>query len=194
MGTASKVVSVCFRLFEITCAAIVLGLISRFIHFVHLGDGPVQGRIIYGEVWAALSLFFAIVLILPFMYSFYAFALDFIMFVGWIVAFGLLTNVTPLLFLAVRSTVIRILTVDLVNCRSRLLFGLVQELLGLLLGRILAHTACKLPSCYRRFGRVWAVENHPCVRFPRSFNLAWQHVPRKSLVYPVACVPAANIV
>lgn len=95
MGTASKIVSVLFRVGEIVSASIVLGLLSRFIRVVSLGNGSVEGKLVYTEVWAALSLAFSIILIVPFMYSFYAFPLDLIMFIGWMVAFGLDYNVSP---------------------------------------------------------------------------------------------------
>jgi len=94
MGTASKVVSVVFRLGELTCAAIVLGVLSHFVYVVDLGHGHIESKIIYAEVWAALSLTFSIILIPPLKYSFYAFPLDLIMFIGWMVAFGLLCNLT----------------------------------------------------------------------------------------------------
>ena len=89
MGTASKVVSVICRLGELVCASIVLGILSRFIHVTLLGNGSIEGRLVYTEVWAALSIAFSVLLMPPFMYSFYAFPLDLIMFVGWMVAFGL---------------------------------------------------------------------------------------------------------
>jgi hypothetical protein len=93
MGKASKVISVLLRFGELACATIVLGLMSRFFYLVDLGDGPFQGRLIYAEVIAALSVFFSIVLMPPFTYSFYAFPLDFILFICNIVAFGLLADV-----------------------------------------------------------------------------------------------------
>jgi len=94
MGTASKVLLVLFRLADLICAAIVLGFLSRFLYLVHLGNGPVASKIVYAEVWAALSIAFAIILIVPLDYSFYAFPLDLIMFIGWMTAYGLLYNLT----------------------------------------------------------------------------------------------------
>jgi hypothetical protein len=94
MGTASKVVSVLFRIGELVSASIVLGILSYFIRAVHQGNGDVGGKLIYTEVWGGLSIAFSILLALPFMYSFYAFPLDLIMFIGWMVAFGLDYNVS----------------------------------------------------------------------------------------------------
>jgi hypothetical protein len=96
MGTASKVVSVIFRIGEVICASIVLGILSRFIYVVHVGNGDIESRLVYTEVWACLSLAFSLVLIPPFLYSFFAFPLDGIMFIGWMVAFGLDYNVSLL--------------------------------------------------------------------------------------------------
>jgi hypothetical protein len=93
MGTASKALSVLFRLAELTCAVIVIGILSRFIYLVDLGHGHVESKIIYTEVWAALSMAFSIILVPPISYSFYACPLDLIMFIGWMVSFGLLYDV-----------------------------------------------------------------------------------------------------
>lgn len=93
MGTSSKIASVIFRLGELVCAAIVLGIIGRFLYVVNLGNGSVNGKLVYAEVIAALSIAFAILLMPPLTYSFYFFPLDLIMFICWIVAFGLLANV-----------------------------------------------------------------------------------------------------
>lgn len=93
MGTASKVASVIFRLGALVCAVIVLAIISRFLYLVNLGNGTTNGKLVYAEVIAALSITIAILLMPPLTYSFYAFPLDLIMFICWIVAFGLLANV-----------------------------------------------------------------------------------------------------
>jgi len=93
MGTASKITSVIFRLGALICAAIVLGIISRLFYVVDQGNGPVNGKLVYTEVIAGLSIAFAILLMPPLAYSFYLFPLDFIMFICWMVAFGLLANV-----------------------------------------------------------------------------------------------------
>jgi hypothetical protein len=98
MGNASKVLSVIFRIGELICASVVVGILSYFIRVVHLGNGTVDGKLIYTEVWAVFSMVFSILLILPFTYSFYAFPLDLIMFIGWMVAFGLDYNVSLMKF------------------------------------------------------------------------------------------------
>jgi len=94
MGTGAEIASTCLRIGELISAAIVLGILSRFISRIHLGDGDVQNRLVYTEAWAVLSLAFSIILILPLTYSFFAFPLDLVMFIGWMVAFGLDYNLT----------------------------------------------------------------------------------------------------
>lgn len=89
MGTGAKIASTCLRIGELISASIVLGILSRFIRLTHIGDGDVQNRLVYTEAWAVLSLAFSIILILPLTYSFFAFPLDLVMFIGWMVAFGL---------------------------------------------------------------------------------------------------------
>jgi len=93
MGTPSKTASVISRLGALFCAGIVLGIISRFFRVVDLGNGPINGRLVYAEVIAAMSIAFAIILLPPLTYSFYFFPFDLIMFICWMVAFGLLANV-----------------------------------------------------------------------------------------------------
>jgi len=74
----------------------VLGILGRFFHVLHLGRGPSDGRLVYTEVIAGISIAFSILLFPPLTYSFYAFPLDLAIFICWMVAFGLLDNVGSL--------------------------------------------------------------------------------------------------
>jgi hypothetical protein len=94
MGTASKVVSVAFRIGELICACIVLGIISRFLYLLDLANAHVESKIIYAEVIAGISVAASIILLPPFLYSFWAFPFDCAIFICWMVAFGLLNNVS----------------------------------------------------------------------------------------------------
>jgi len=94
MGTATKIFSVIFRLGELVSAVIVLAIVGRFLHLLNLGNGSIESRIIYAEVMAAISTVFSIFLVIPAMYSFWAFPLDFALFVCWLVCFGLLAGVS----------------------------------------------------------------------------------------------------
>jgi len=95
MGNGSKISSVICRIVELFSAAIVVGLVGEYLHYVadaHENAGP---RTVYTEALAGISLFFSIVYLPPLKYSFYGFFIDFSLFICWMVAFGLLDNLTP---------------------------------------------------------------------------------------------------
>lgn len=93
MGTFSRVLSTLSRFLALGSSIIVAGLLGRFVHHLR-GSGSSGGsRIIYALALSGISIFFALLLIVPLKFQFWAFPLDFIMFVMWIVAFALLTNV-----------------------------------------------------------------------------------------------------
>jgi hypothetical protein len=93
MGVASKATSVTLRVLQLISASIVAGILGRLLHLVHVAHGHFDNRLVYAITLAGLSIFFALCLILPFLYSFFAFPLDIIMFILWMVAFGLLEGV-----------------------------------------------------------------------------------------------------
>ena len=91
MGTASKILSVLFRLSELSSSIIVVALLGRFFYYLHDGpDGDANSRLIYTEVISCLGIFVSIILIVPAKYSFYAWPIDVIFFICSMVAFGLL--------------------------------------------------------------------------------------------------------
>jgi hypothetical protein len=94
MGAGSKVVSITLRVLQLISAAIVAGILGRLLHLVHVAHGHMNDRLVYAITIAGLSIFFSLLLILPFLYSFLAFPLDIIMFILWMVAFGLLEGVS----------------------------------------------------------------------------------------------------
>jgi hypothetical protein len=96
MGKASKIVLVIFRIWQIICSAIVLGILARFLHVLSEAGAARDGRVIYGIIVASISIVFAIVFIAPFMYAFLAFPFDFALFIMWLVLFCLLITVRPL--------------------------------------------------------------------------------------------------
>src|SRR5882757_7478395 len=95
MGSASKVASFCLRVGELICAAIVAGILGYYLHLIDQANASVNGRIIYAEVIAGISILFSLILMIPFKFSFWAFPLDFVLFICWMVAFGLLIDVSP---------------------------------------------------------------------------------------------------
>ncbi|KAI9864643.1 MAG: hypothetical protein M1813_003132 [Trichoglossum hirsutum] len=94
MGMGSKIVSVVLRFVEFSSAIIVTSILGRYLHFLDAANVGAGSRIVYATVIGGLSIFFSLILILPFKYSFYAFPLDFALFICWMVAFGLLANLT----------------------------------------------------------------------------------------------------
>jgi hypothetical protein len=93
MGSTSKICSIILRFGELASAAIVVGILGRFLTILADANVDAGTRIIYSEVIAGISLFFSIVLFPPLKYSFYFFPIDFALFVCWIAAFALLCNV-----------------------------------------------------------------------------------------------------
>ncbi|KAM0708840.1 hypothetical protein Q7P35_005493 [Cladosporium inversicolor] len=92
--TASKVVNVVVRFFQLCSDAIILGIVGWVLHRINIGNGPNNSRLIYVEVLAAMSLVVSIVLLIPFKFVFKAWPLDIILFIMWVVAFGLLADLT----------------------------------------------------------------------------------------------------
>ncbi|KFY97068.1 hypothetical protein V498_02294 [Pseudogymnoascus sp. VKM F-4517 (FW-2822)] len=86
----SRAASVLFRIMQLISAAIVAGLLGRYLHNLHEGGGSSSRRIVYAISIAGIAIFFSLLFMLPLKYQFYAFPLDLIMFILWMVAFGLL--------------------------------------------------------------------------------------------------------
>lgn len=86
--------SVLLRIGEIICAAIVAGLTGDYLNSVSAepDSDASKERFIYTEVVAAISLFFALIWLIPFMGTFIHWPIDFLLFVAWVVAFGLLVD------------------------------------------------------------------------------------------------------
>ncbi|KAI5195962.1 hypothetical protein E4T39_07967 [Aureobasidium subglaciale] len=83
MGIGLKILSIIFRANELFSAAIVVGILGHFLNIVDDANGSAN----------ALALLFSIALMVPLWCTFRAFPLDFIMFLCWMVAFGLLVDV-----------------------------------------------------------------------------------------------------
>jgi len=167
MTTASRVASVIFRVFELISAAVVLGISSRFIRVFNSAPhhGSLNGRIIYTEVIAAISIVLSILLGPPLIYSFYAFPVDFALFCCWIVAFGLLENVECLHPAEMNKPLTRYTA----HARIFLLLLVVLQLLGVLLGQILAYSSIRHQSCCNCLGGL------PGVAGLAGLELYWRH-------------------
>lgn len=92
---AHRALSVILRIGQLICAAIVLGILSRFCYVLSIGEAHANGRIVYAMVVAGIGIIFAIIFCLPFNVLFMSFPFDFIMFAMWLVAFALLINQSP---------------------------------------------------------------------------------------------------
>lgn len=94
MGVASKAILVALRIWQLFISVIVLGILARFFRYSAMGGAARDGRIIYGIIVASLSTLASLVFIAPFMYSFWAFPVDFALFVMWLILFCLLITVS----------------------------------------------------------------------------------------------------
>ncbi|KAK3389678.1 hypothetical protein B0H63DRAFT_102963 [Podospora didyma] len=94
-GTASRGVNVFFCIGEIVCAAIVLGLLSRFFYLVDQGgSSDPNARLIYTAVVAGITILWSLLTIVPLAYAFWLFPIDFILLIAWLAAFIALETLT----------------------------------------------------------------------------------------------------
>lgn len=88
-----RVVSIILRAAELAFAAIVAGVTGEYLHKSNL-DSWALGRFIYAEVVAGLSIFFALIWLVPFSSSFIHWPMDLVLSVCWWIVFGLLVDVS----------------------------------------------------------------------------------------------------
>jgi hypothetical protein len=89
-----RLMSVLLRLAELAFAAIVAGVTGEYLHRTQGVSSWDQGRFIYTEVVAAISILLAIIWLVPFSGSFIHWPVDLLISICWFVAFGLLVNVS----------------------------------------------------------------------------------------------------
>jgi len=94
MGAASRTVLVILRLLELSTSAVVVGILGYFLSLIGAANAYSDSRLIYAIVVASFSIFVSLVFILPFLYAFLVFPVDFIFSVLWFVAFCLLESIT----------------------------------------------------------------------------------------------------
>ena len=94
-----RIVSIVLRLAELVFACIVAGINGDYLHKADKADASSWevGRFIYAEVVAGISIFLAIVWLVPFSGTFIHWPVDFIISVCWFAAFGLLVDVSLLI-------------------------------------------------------------------------------------------------
>lgn len=91
-----RIVNIVLRAAELVFATIVAGVTGQHLHQFRHASSWSQGRFIYTEVIAALSMFFALIWLVPFSWSFVHWPVDIILSLCWWAAFGLLVNVSDL--------------------------------------------------------------------------------------------------
>jgi hypothetical protein len=88
----SRFLSFLFRFAEFVCAAVVMGIDAHFLNVrrkTHVG--PI-GREIYTIVVSVLSVFLALIWLLPFTSTFMHYPMDFLLSAAWFGVFGALVN------------------------------------------------------------------------------------------------------
>ncbi|PVH72415.1 hypothetical protein DL98DRAFT_610735 [Cadophora sp. DSE1049] len=94
MSAVARVFHVLLRIGECASSVIVLGVVSRLLYMVGQANASTDSRLIYTTVIASISTIFSILFVLPALYAFLAFPMDFIMFITWLVAFCLMETLT----------------------------------------------------------------------------------------------------
>lgn len=88
-----RIVSMVLRAAELAFAAIVAGVTGDYLHKSH-ADAWAEGRFIYTEVVAGLSILLALLWLLPFSSTFVHWPVDIFVSILWWVVFGLLVDVS----------------------------------------------------------------------------------------------------
>lgn len=88
----ANLASMVLRLAELAFAAIVAGLTGKYLHATKGATAWDQGRFIYTEVVAGLSIIFAIIWLFPFSGSFIHWPADLFISIMWFASFGLMVD------------------------------------------------------------------------------------------------------
>ncbi|TGO23697.1 hypothetical protein BPAE_0124g00290 [Botrytis paeoniae] len=93
----TDILALVLRVGQFAFSTIVVGLTSSHLHSARAEPSWSKKRFIYTDVIAALGLFFSLFFMLPFTWNFIHWPIDFLMFVMYMIAFGLLVDfITPL--------------------------------------------------------------------------------------------------
>lgn len=88
-----RIVSLVLRVAELAFAAIVAGVNGEFLHESR-ADSWTLGRSIYAEVVAGISIFLALIWLIPFSSTFIHWPIDLVISICWWAVFGLLVDVS----------------------------------------------------------------------------------------------------
>ncbi|KAM0169696.1 hypothetical protein ACHAPF_009711 [Botrytis cinerea] len=90
----TDILALAFRIGQFAFSTIVVGLTSSHLHSARTEPSWSKKRFIYTDVVAALGLFVSLFFMLPFTWNFIHWPIDFLMFVMYMIAFGLLVDGT----------------------------------------------------------------------------------------------------
>ena len=154
-GTLSRGLFVMLRIGELLSGVIVLSLTGRFFFLLDVGLGSPNARLIYTSVIASMTVVLSLLFMPPLPYAFWSFPIDMFMFAAWLVAFCLLETVScsPLFTWTDADS-------GQAHRDQHVQFGLVQELLGLLLGSVVHGRAGR---DQRQLGGMQLLPDHPGV-------------------------------
>ncbi|KAH7350730.1 integral membrane protein [Rhexocercosporidium sp. MPI-PUGE-AT-0058] len=88
----TDILSLCLRIGELAFTSVVAGLNGEYLHNTRHSSAGSRKRFIYVEVIAAIGILFSLLFLLPFMTSFMHWPVDLFLFIGTMVAFGLLAH------------------------------------------------------------------------------------------------------
>ncbi|KAI1439305.1 membrane-associating domain-containing protein [Xylaria sp. CBS 124048] len=88
----TRLLSPILRVAELVFAIIVAGLNGQYLHATRHTSSWHNGRFIYTEVLAGISILFSLLWLFPFASSFTHWLFEFIVAIAWFIAFGLLVN------------------------------------------------------------------------------------------------------
>ncbi|KAL1982752.1 hypothetical protein VTN96DRAFT_934 [Rasamsonia emersonii] len=91
MPIVSRLLSVVLRIGEIGFGAIVAGIVGYYLNQLD-GSGWPEGRWIYTEVIAALSILLGLFWLIPFASTFFVWPVDVVLALAWFAAFGILVD------------------------------------------------------------------------------------------------------
>jgi uncharacterized membrane protein len=89
-----RILSILLRVGQLAFGAVVAGLTGEYLHKTRNQSTWDRKRFIYTVVVAGLSILLALLWLLPFTYAFIHWPVDILLFIAWIVAFGLLVDVS----------------------------------------------------------------------------------------------------
>jgi len=80
------------RIGELAFSTVVAGLTGHYLHQTNHASTWSRKRFIYTEVIAPIGILFALIFLFPFAGSFIHYPMDFLLFAGFMIAFGLLAD------------------------------------------------------------------------------------------------------